>query len=84
MATPVLPAIAASFLPDLHSLDLFKGQHVPGSIINPGRRRTGMTGDPLRDLDCAARIHVFGDACRSEAVTTKPFQDPACPRPFRN
>jgi len=51
-----------SFLPDLHSLDLFKGQPVPGSIINPGGRRTCMAGDPLRDLDGAARIHVFGNA----------------------
>ena len=72
------------FLPDLHSLDLFKGQPVPGSIINPGGRRTGMSGDPLRDLDGAARIHVFGDARRSETVTTNSFQDPACPRPFLN
>jgi hypothetical protein len=36
-----------------------------------------MSGDPLRDLDCAARIHVFGDARRAEAVTTYSFQDPA-------
>ena len=42
------------FLPDLHSLNLFEGQLVPRSIINPGGRRTGMSGDPLRDLDCAA------------------------------
>ena len=70
------------FLPDLHSLDLFKGQPVPGSIIDPGGRRTGMSGDPLRDLDGAARIHVFGDARRSEAVTTNSFEDPARPRPF--
>jgi hypothetical protein len=34
----------------------------PGSIINPAGRRTGTSGDPLRDLDCSARIHVFGDA----------------------
>jgi hypothetical protein len=73
-----------SLLPDLNSLDLFKGQPVPGSITNPGGRRTRMSGDPLRDLDGAARIHVFGNACRSEAVTTNPFQDPACPRPFLN
>ena len=33
-------------LPDLHSLDLFKGQSVSRSIINPGGRRTGMSGDP--------------------------------------
>jgi hypothetical protein len=72
------------FLSDLHSLDLFKSQPVPGSIINPGGRRTGMSGNPLRDLDRAARIHVFGDASRSEAVTTNSFQDPACPRPFLN
>jgi hypothetical protein len=43
-----------------------------------------MAGDPLRDLDCASRIHVFGDARRTEAVTTNSFQDPACPRPFLN
>jgi hypothetical protein len=61
------------FLPDLHSLDLLKGQLVPGSIINPGGRRTRMAGDPLRDLDCAARIHVFGNARRTEAVTTNSF-----------
>ena len=71
-------------LPDLHSLDLFKGQLDPGSIINPGGRRTRMSGDPLRHLDCAARIHVFGDACRSEAMTTNSFQDPAGLRPFLN
>ena len=40
-------------LPDLHSLDLFKGQLVPRSIIDPGGRRTRMSGDPLSDLDCA-------------------------------
>ena len=72
------------FLPDLHSLDLFKGQRVPGSIINPGRRWTGMAGDPLRDLDCASRVHVFGDARRTETVTTNSFQDPAGLRPFLN
>jgi hypothetical protein len=71
-----------SFLPDLNSLDLFKGQPVPGSIINPGGRWAGMAGDPLCDLDCPARIHVFGDARRAEAVTTNSFQDPASPRPF--
>ena len=43
-----------------------------------------MSGDPLRDLDCAARIHVFGDARRSEAVTTNSFQDPGGLRPFLN
>ena len=73
-----------SFLPDLHSLDLFKGQPVPGSIINPGGRWTGMAGDPLRDLDCAARIHVFGDARRPETVTADSFQDSAGLRPFLN
>ena len=26
-----------------------------------------MSGDPLSDLDCAARIHVFGNARRAEA-----------------
>jgi hypothetical protein len=71
-------------LPDLHSFDLFKGQPVPGSIINPGGRRAGMAGDPLRDLDCAARIHVFGDTRCTETVTTDSFQDPAGPRPFLN
>jgi hypothetical protein len=50
------------FLPDLDSLNLFKGQLVPRSIINPGGRLTCMSGNPLRDLDCAARIHVFGNA----------------------
>jgi integrase len=35
------------FLPDLHSLNLLKGQLVPRSIINPGGRRTRMSGDPL-------------------------------------
>jgi hypothetical protein len=54
------------FLPDLHSLNLLEGQLVPRSIINPGRRRTCM-GDPLRDLGCAARIHVLGNARRTEA-----------------
>jgi hypothetical protein len=43
-----------------------------------------MSGNPLRDLDCAARIHVLGDPRRSEAVTTNSFQDPACPGPFLN
>jgi hypothetical protein len=43
-----------------------------------------MSGDPLRDLDCAARIHVFGNARRTEAVTTNSFQDPASLRPFLN
>ena len=68
-------------LPDLHSLNLLKGQLVPRSIINPGGRRTGMSGDPLSDLDCAARIHVFGNTRRTEAMTTNSFQDPAglCP-----
>ena len=73
-----------SFLPDLHSLDLFKSQPVPGSIINPGGRRAGMAGDPLRDLDGAARIHVFGDARRTETVTADSFQDAAGLRPFLN
>jgi hypothetical protein len=44
------------FLPDLHSLDLFKRQPVPRPIINPGGRRTRMSGDPLRYLDCAAEF----------------------------
>jgi hypothetical protein len=65
------------FLSDLNSLNLLKGQPVPRSIINPGGRRTGMARDPLRDFDGAARIHVFGDARRAEAVTTNSFQDPA-------
>jgi hypothetical protein len=43
-----------------------------------------MAGDLLRDLDGAARIHAFGDARRTEAVTTNSFQDSACPRPFFN
>jgi hypothetical protein len=43
-----------------------------------------MSGDPLRDLDCTARIHVFGDARRAEAVTTNSFQNPASLRPFLN
>jgi hypothetical protein len=55
------PKLNLVLLSDLHSLDLFKGQPVSGSIINPGGRRTGMSGDPLRDLDGAARIHVFGN-----------------------
>ena len=85
---PVKKGSGAKFnyvdLPDLHSLDLFKGQPIPGSIIYPGGRRTGMSGDPLRDLDGAPRIHVFGDARRSEAVTTDSFQDPVGLRPFLN
>ena len=36
-----------------------------------------MAGNPLSDLDGAARIHVFGDARRTETVTTNSFQDPA-------
>jgi hypothetical protein len=43
-----------------------------------------MAGDPLRDFDGAPRIHVLGNARRTEAVTTNSFQDPACPRPFLN
>jgi hypothetical protein len=39
-----------------------------------------MSGNPLRDLDGAARIHVLGDTRRTEAVTTNSFQHPACPR----
>jgi hypothetical protein len=61
------------FLSDLNSLNLLKGQLVPRSIINPGGRRTGMSGDPLRALDDAARIHLFGDAGRTETVTTNSF-----------
>ena len=41
-----------------------------------------MSGDPLRDLNGAARIHIFGDARRTEAVTTNFFQDPGGLRPF--
>ena len=41
-----------------------------------------MAGDPLRDLDGASRIHVFGDARRPETVTANSFQDPAGLRPF--
>jgi hypothetical protein len=41
-----------------------------------------MSGNPLRDLDRAARIHVFGNARRTEAVTTNSFQNPASLRPF--
>ena len=41
-----------------------------------------MAGNPLRDLDGASRIHVFGNARRSEAVTTDSFQDSAGLRPF--
>ena len=72
------------FLPDLYSLNLLKGQLIPRSIINPGRRRTRMSGDPLRDLDGAPRIHVFRDARRPEAVTTNSFQNAAGLRPFLN
>jgi hypothetical protein len=72
------------FLPDLHSLNLFKGQPVPRAIINPGGRRTGMPGDPLRDLDGASRIHVFGDARRPETVTADSLQDSAGLGPFLN
>ena len=43
-----------------------------------------MSGDPLRDLDGAARIHVFGDARRTETVTADSFQDSAGLRPFLN
>jgi hypothetical protein len=43
-----------------------------------------MSGDPLRNLDCAARIHVFSNVRRTEAVTTNSFQDPAGLRPLLN
>jgi hypothetical protein len=43
-----------------------------------------MSGDPLSDLDGAARIHVFGNARRTETVTTNSFQDPAGLCPFLN
>jgi hypothetical protein len=43
-----------------------------------------MSGDPLRDLDGASRIHVFGNASCTEAVTTNSFQDPAGLCPFLN
>jgi hypothetical protein len=35
------------FLPELHTLDLFKGQPVRRSSINPGGRRAGMAGGPF-------------------------------------
>jgi hypothetical protein len=35
-----------------------------------------MSGNPLRDLDGAARIHVLGDTRRTEAVTTNCFSIP--------
>jgi hypothetical protein len=35
-----------------------------------------MASDPLCDLNGAARIHVFGNARRTEAVTTNSLQDP--------
>ena len=38
----------------MHSLNLFKSQTVPRTIIDPRGRRTGMSGDPLRDLDSVA------------------------------
>jgi hypothetical protein len=41
-----------------------------------------MAGDPLRDLDGAPRIHVFGNARCTKAVTTNSFQDPAGLRAF--
>jgi hypothetical protein len=72
------------FLSNLNPLNLFRGQLVPGSIINPGGRWTGMAGDPLRDLDCASRIHVFGDAGRSKTVTTNSLQNAAGLGPFLN
>jgi hypothetical protein len=80
----LVQSLSLWFLPDLDSLDLFKGQPIPRSIINPGGRRTRVSGDPLRNLDSAARIHVFGDPRRTEAVTTNSFQDPAGLRPFLN
>jgi hypothetical protein len=43
-----------------------------------------MASDFLRDLDCAARIHVLGNVRRTEAVTTNSFQDPVALRPFPN
>ena len=43
-----------------------------------------MSGNPLRDLNCATRIHVFGNARRSEAVTTNSFKNTACLRAFLN
>ena len=41
-----------------------------------------MSGDPLSDLDGAARIHVFGNTRRTEAMTTNSFQGSAGLRPF--
>ena len=72
------------FLPDLHSLDLFQGQPVPRSIIYPSGRWTRVSGDPLRNFDGAARIHLFGNTRRPEAVTTNSFQNAASLRPFLN
>jgi hypothetical protein len=43
-----------------------------------------MSGDPLGDLDGAARIHVFGDTRCTETVTADSFQDSAGLRPFLN
>src|SRR5258707_12898893 len=59
---------------------------VPGYAkkVRSENRRTRVSGDPLRDLDGAARIHVFGDSRRTKAVTTNSFQDPAGLRPFLN
>ena len=45
----------------------------PTTKVEFGGRRTRMSGDPLRDLDCAARIHVLGNTRRTEAVTTNSF-----------
>ncbi|MFI5073265.1 MAG: hypothetical protein ACHP8A_20555, partial [Terriglobales bacterium] len=53
-----------------------QGSTGSGSLINSGGRWTGIAADPLRDLDCASRIHVFGDTRCTEAVTTNSFQDP--------
>jgi hypothetical protein len=42
-----------------------------------------MSGDPLRDLDCAGRIHVLGNTRRTEAVTTNSFLMSATVKPSR-
>jgi hypothetical protein len=43
-----------------------------------------MAGDPLRDLDCASRIHVVDDTRRTETVTADSLQNSAGLRPFLN
>jgi hypothetical protein len=43
-----------------------------------------MSGDPLRDLQCADRIHVFGNARRTEAVTTNAHRGNGADLQFNN